>query len=75
MGTTKPKYHISKQSGEWIVVVRKTGLIIASFDHKHLADDYLAAQKRADEQSEVMSAYNKAALNRELMADFIDEFG
>lgn len=52
-------YRISKERDGWAVSIRKTGLILASFDHKHQAEDYRAAQVRADEQSAVMASFNE----------------
>lgn len=63
------KYRISKEANEWIVA-NKAGLILAYFDHKVDAEDYAAAQRRADEQSQVLGDFNRAALLRELAAEF-----
>lgn len=62
------KYRVSKEGNEWIVSNR-AGLILAYFEHKIDAEDYLAAQLRADEQSQVLGAFNRAALLRELAAE------
>ena len=66
-------YKISKQANEY-VVSNKQGIIIAYFDSKAMAQDYVVAQTRADEQSKVMQAYNLQQLNKELFAEFVAEF-
>lgn len=63
------KYKVSKEGNEWIVSNR-AGLILAYFEHKIDAEDYAVAQRRADEQSQVLGDFNRAALLRELAADF-----
>lgn len=63
------KYSISKEKGEWIVWDKKSGLILAYFNHKIDAEEYALAQRRADEQSQVMGDFNRAALLRELAAE------
>ena len=68
------KYRISKENGEWIVSNRSNGLIIAYFKHKIDAEDYAAAQRRADEQSQVLRAFNDAEELRCLAAEFVAEF-
>jgi hypothetical protein len=68
------KYRISKENGEWIVSNRSNGLIIAYFEHKIDAEDYAAAQRRADEQSQVLRAFNDAEELRCLAAEFAAEF-
>lgn len=67
-------YRISKEDGEWVVADKKSGIIIAYFDRKNQAEEYLADQVRADEQSNVMSDYNHAAMIRELASEFAAEF-
>jgi hypothetical protein len=67
------KYRISKQDGEWIVTNR-AGLILAYFQHKLDAQDYALAQRRADEQSQVLGDYNHEQLLRELAAESAAEF-
>jgi hypothetical protein len=62
-------YRISKEGNEWAVSSKKTGLILAAFDRKDQAEDYLVAQRRADEQSQVLGDFNRAALIRELLAE------
>lgn len=62
-------YTVSKQLGEWIVADR-AGLILAYFDHKSDAEDYVSAQRRADEQAQVLGDFNRGALLRELAADW-----
>lgn len=54
------KYRISKEENDWVVSIRKTGLIIAYLNTREDAADYLAAQERADEQSRVMREFNDA---------------
>lgn len=66
------KYRISKEAGEWIVSDR-AGQILAYFQHRHEAEDYLVAQRRADEQSQVLGDYNRDALLRELAAELAAE--
>ena len=62
-------YKIVKEANEF-VVVNKAGRIIAYFGaRKDLADEYLASQRRADEQSQVLGDFNRAALLRELLAE------
>jgi hypothetical protein len=65
------KYSISKEQNEWVVCVRKTGLIIAYFERKDQAQDYLTSQVRADEQSQVLSDFNHQQLLRELQAEMV----
>lgn len=67
------KYRIVKENGEW-VVTNGVGLIIAYFQHKIDAEEYVLAQRRADEQSQVLGDFNRAALLRELSAEFAVEF-
>ena len=62
-------YRISKEGNEWAVSNKKTGLILVTFDRKDQAEDYLVAQRRADEQSQVLGDLNRAALIRELLAE------
>ena len=62
-------YTVSKQLDEWIVANR-TGLIRAYFDRRVDAEDYAAAQRRADEQAQVLGDFNRGALLRELAADW-----
>jgi hypothetical protein len=64
------KYRISKEGSEW-VVANKAGLILAYFDKKTDAEDYAAAQRRADEQSRVLGDFNRESLLRELAAEFL----
>lgn len=62
-------YRVSKEANEWIVSDRATGLILAYFDDKPQAQDYAAAQARADEQSRVLGDFNAAEELRCLMAE------
>ena len=66
------KYRISKEGSEWAVSNRE-GLILAYFPHKIDAQDYMTAQRRADEQSQVCGDFNRAALLRELAAELAAE--
>jgi len=64
-------YKISKeQDGVFAVSCAKTGIILAEFDSKYDAQDYLAAQIRADEQSRVMSRFNEQQEMQALVAEF-----
>ena len=65
------KYRISKEQNEWVVSISKSGVIIAYFDRHDQAKEYLAAQQRADEQSQVMSDFNHRQLMRELAAEIV----
>lgn len=71
------KYKVSKEGLEhdrdcW-VVSNRAGLILAYFEHKIDAEDYAVAQRRADEQSQVLRAFNDAEELRCLAAEFIAE--
>ncbi len=61
------KYRISKERDGF--AVSNNGSIIATFDRKDQAEDYMLAQRRADEQSKVLGDFNHAALIRELLAE------
>lgn len=66
-------YKISKErDGVFAVSRAKTGSIIAEFGSKYDAQDYLAAQVRADEQSRVMSRFNEQQNMQALMAEFFE---
>lgn len=66
-------YQVSLERSEWIVSVRKTGVILAYFQHKHQAEEYIAEQGKADEQHAVMGAYNEEQEIRCLAAEFLQE--
>jgi hypothetical protein len=66
-------YKISKQNDDY-VVANKYGVIIAYFGNRADADAYKQDQIRADEQSQVMAAFNMRHVEREMRADFIAEF-
>lgn len=71
----KAAYKSSKEQGEvFAVSCAKTGIIIAEFGNKYDAQDYLAAQVRADEQSQVMSRFNEQQEMQALVAEFRKEF-
>lgn len=62
-------YRISKESEGWAVSSRKSGLILVTFNHKHEAEDYCAAQVRADEQSQVLATFNELEEARCLLGE------
>lgn len=63
---------IKQEQGKWAVI--RGGVIIASFDTKFEASRCVEAQRLADEQSEVLSAYNDAEVSRALLAEALAEF-
>jgi hypothetical protein len=72
---SKPNnYKISKENGMWAVSEKKTGLIIADYQHKPQAEEYRNRQMLADEQSMVMSEFNGQQLAKELAAEFSEFF-
>lgn len=67
------EYRISKEREGWAVSNRKTGLVLVTFDHKHQAEDYRAAQVRADEQSDVLATFNELQEARCLLGELREE--
>lgn len=67
------KYRISQELDGIAVSLASTGQIIATFGRRDQAEEYLVAQLRADEQSQVLAAYNEAEEIRCLAAEFAAE--
>lgn len=60
-------YKISKEEDQFVVT--RKGAIIAWFADRDSAQEYKQAQLRADEQHNVMSAYNDEQESRALLAE------
>jgi hypothetical protein len=63
------KYRISKERDGFAVSRAKTGEILVTLDRRDQAEDYRAAQMRADEQTRVLRAFNDAEEIRCLAAE------
>ena len=61
-------YRITKERNGWAVSGIKSGLILVTLDHKS------AAQERADEQSQVLAAFNELQEARCLLGELASEF-
>lgn len=66
-------YRINKEKDGFVVSTRKTGFVLVVFDRKDEAEAYRDAQVRADEQTQVLRAYNEAEELRCLLAEFLAE--
>lgn len=68
------KYKVTKEGSDFVVIDKKSGLIIAYFEKKFDADQYLTEQERDNERANVMSAYNTEQEGKALISEFLKEF-
>lgn len=66
------KYTVKKQGNDWVVVIKKTGIIIAYLDNKCQAEEYMQVQIMDDERSEYYAEYNREMLLKELMHEYME---